>query len=132
METAKINIYPLNEENLRALLDYYFSFLPEGNVQQLLSELRGLDLTLKDLEYASEKILPFIPIISERLGEYPTQTNVLNYSAEIFLNSDINYFDMSPERIEIIKAVRTKAGFDELYEEMQGKESRLFIVRNWN
>jgi hypothetical protein len=132
METSRINIYPLNEENLKALLNYYFPFLPGGNVKRLLTELKGLALTLKELEYASEKILPFISLIGERIGKNPTQTNILDYSVEIFLDPDINYSDRSPDRIEIIKAIRTRAGFDELYEDMHGKETRLFIVKNWN
>lgn len=132
METSKLNIYPLNEENLQALLNYYFSFLPKGNVKHLLTELYGNALILRDLEYAAERILPFITLIRERLQANPTQTNIIDYAIEIFINPEINYFENSAERIEIIKTVRLQAGFDELYEEMPGKESRLFIVKHWN
>jgi hypothetical protein len=132
METSRINIYPLNEVNLQALVDYYFPFLPEGNISQVSDDLKRFDLNLKDLEYAAEKILPFISLITERIGKDTTQTNILDYAVEIFLLPEPTLADKSPERIDIIKAVKSKAGFEELYEEMPGKEARLFIVKNWN
>jgi hypothetical protein len=132
METSRLNIYPLNEENLQSLLDYYFPFLFRGNIKVLLVELRAMRLTLKDLEYASEKILPFISFITERIGGNPTQTNILDYAVEIFLYSGTDYPERAPERTEIIKVICSKAGFEEMYEDMPGKEARLFIVKNWN
>jgi hypothetical protein len=132
LDTSNLNIYPLNEQNLQALLDYYFPFLPAGNVHQLLIELRGTGLTLKELEYASEKILPFIPFINEKLKGTASQTNILDYSVEVFLMQDNDFFYLSPERIEIIKLIKTKTAPDQSYEEMPGKESHLFFYNNWN
>ncbi len=57
---SELNIYPLNEENLQALLDYFFPRLPKGNVKDLCEELKKYDLTLIELEYAAIKILPYL------------------------------------------------------------------------
>ena len=132
MNTSNLNIYPLNVENLQALLDYYYPSLQPGNVNQLWAEIKGTDITLIDLEYASEKILPFVSFIIEKLKGRAAQTNMLGYAVEIFLTGDIDYHYLSTERIEIIKAVRAKAGMDQTYDEMPGKETRLFFYNNWN
>lgn len=132
MDISDLNIYPLNAENLQALLDYRFHFLPRGNVNLFLSEIKGTGITLKDLEYASEKILPYIPLISERIGSEPIQTNILGYAVEIFLFSEFNFKYMSPERLEIVKIIKTKSGINQTYEEMPGKETRIFFYNNWN
>lgn len=132
MDLSDLNIYPLTEQNLQALLDYYFPFLPPGNIQQLHIELKGTGITLKDLEYASEKILPFISFINERIKHSSTQTNILDYAVEIFLIHDIDSYRLSPERIEIIKIIKSKSLISQSYEDIPAREFRLFFYNNWN
>jgi hypothetical protein len=129
---SKTNIYPLNEINLQALLNYYFPFLTSGNISELFKELDKNKLTLNDLEFAAQKILPFLYLIRERLTGNLTQKNALDYAVEIFLYTNADFSDRAPERIEIIKLIRSEAGMQEIYEDMLGKENRVFLLKNWN
>ena len=105
---SELNIYPLNEDNLQALLDYFFPNLPKGNVQELHNEINGLILI--ELEYAAIKILPYISKVQDILGNTLTQTNALDYSIhvifELFTEEEI-----SPERDVIIKMIKRTISF---------------------
>jgi len=131
MDSSKINIYPLNEENLQALLDYFFPDLPKGNVKDLCEELKEYDLTLMELEHAAIKILPFISKIKDMLGSNLTGTNALNYSIDIFFDI-FSEQDISPERAEIIKTIKSICGVEDDYENLLGRDSKMFIIRQWN
>jgi len=44
---SDLNIYPLSEENLKALLNYFFPKRPQGEVKDLCDELKLYNLTIK-------------------------------------------------------------------------------------
>jgi len=132
MDTSRLNIYPLNEVNLKALLDYYFPNLPEGNISQLLIEIKGTGINLSDLEFAAQRILPFISFISERLKCPLTQTNALDYAAEIFLLPENIYSNLTPEREGIIRAVKSKIGMHQTYDQLSPVINNIFFYSNWN
>jgi len=102
---SELNIYPLSEENLKALLYYFFPNRPQGEVKELCDELKRLNLTIKDAEYAAFKVVPHIQKITDMLGEIPTQSNLLSYGLEIFYDTISDAEATSPERIMIIKTV---------------------------
>ncbi len=128
---SDLNIYPLNEENLQALLDYFFPQLPKGDVKDLCEELKKYDLTLMELEYVSIKNLPYISKIKDMLGIDLTQTNALNYSIEIFFDL-FSEEDISPERAEIIKTIKSVGGVEDSYENLLGRDTKLFSNLIWN
>ena len=128
---SDLNIYPLNEENLQALLDYFFPQLPKGDVKDLCEELKKYDLTLMELEYVAIKNLPYISKIKDMLGIDLTQTNALNYSIEIFFDL-FSVQDISPERTEIIKTIKNIGGVEDNYEKLIGRDNKLFSNLVWN
>ena len=126
-----MNIYPLNEENLQALLDYFFPHLPKCNVKDLCEEIKKYDLILIELEYAAIKILPYISKINDMLGSIPTQTNALDYSIHIIFNLFPEQ-DISPERAEIIKAIKGLGVEKNDYEDLLSGNTVLFSNWVWN
>ena len=128
---SDLNIYPLNEENLQALLDYFFPHLPKGNVKDLCEELKKYDLILIELEYAAIKILPYISKIKDMLDSSLTQTNALDYSIHIIFNLFPEQ-DISPERAEIIKAIKGIGVEEDGYENLLSSNTVLFSSWVWN
>lgn len=132
MDLSKTNIYPLSEENLQALLAYYVPYYPQGNLKRLNKEIKNFKLTLKELEFSLQKIIPLIPIICERLNDIPTQANILDYSIETFLIEEGNETEADQYRIGIIETLKDSAGIIESYENSLSIRKRLFTVNNWN
>ncbi len=128
---SDLNIYPLNEENLQALLDYFFPHLPKGNVKDLCEEIKKYDLILIELEYAAIKILPYISKINDMLGSNLTQTNALDYSIHIIFNLFPEQ-DISPERAEIIKTIKGIGVEEDGYEDLLSGNTVLFSNWVWN
>jgi CII-binding regulator of phage lambda lysogenization HflD len=128
---SDLNIYPLNEENLQALLDYFFPHLPKGNVKDLFEELKKYDLSLIELEYAAIKIIPYISKIKNMLGSIPTQTNALDYSIHILFDL-FSEQDISPERAEIIKTIKGIGVEEDDYENLLSSNTILFSNWVWN
>ena len=128
---SDLNIYPLNEENLQALLDYFFPRLPKGNVKDLCEELKKYDLILIELEYAAIKILPYIHKIKDMLYDILTQTNALDYSIHIIFELFPEQ-DISPERAEIIKTIKGIGSEKDGYENLLSGNTILFSNWVWN
>jgi hypothetical protein len=128
---SELNIYPLNEENLQALLDYFFPHLPNGNVTDLCEELKKYNLTLIELEYSAIKLLPYISKIKYMLGNNPTQTNALEYSINIFFDL-FSEKNISPGRAEIIKTIKGIDGQEEYYENLASSNPIFFNNWVWN
>lgn len=128
---SDLNIYPLNEENLQALLDYFFPQLPEGNVKDFCEELKKYGLILIELEYAAIKILPFIPKIKDLVGSTLSQTNALDYSIHILFDLYPKQ-DISPERAYIIKTIKALGVEKDNYEDLLSNNNILFSTWVWN
>ena len=128
---SDLNIYPLNEENLLALLDYFFPHLPKGDVKDLCDELKKYDLILIELEYAAIKILPYISKIIDMLGIDLTQTNALDYSIHIIFDLFPEQ-DISPERATIIKTIKGIGVKEDGYENLLSGNTVLFSNWVWN
>jgi hypothetical protein len=105
--------------------------LPKGDVKDLCEELKKYDLTLMELEYVAIKNLPYISKIKDMLGIDLTQTNALNYSIEIFFDL-FSEQDISPERTEIIKTIKSIGGVEDNYENLLGRDTKLFGNQVWN
>jgi len=129
---SDLNIYPLNEENLKALLHYFFPKRPQGEVKELCDELKLYNLTIKDAEYAAFKVVPHIQKITDMLGEIPTQSNLLSYGLEIFFDTIFAAETASPERIMIIKTIHELSGLDNTYDNLLSRDIKLFNMQIWN
>ncbi|UCH65979.1 MAG: hypothetical protein JSW63_02260 [Ignavibacterium sp.] len=132
MESTGKNIYPLTEENLQALLTYFFPNSPRGNLKDVVKELNNMRISLHELEYSFEKILPLISVITEKIGDIPTQTNILDYSVESFLDQEYCNYNIDGERREIINLLRERAGVIASQEYTINVRKKLFTVRSWN
>ena len=129
---SDLNIYPLNEENLKALLHYFFPKRPQVEVKELCDELKRYNLTIKDAEYAAFKVVPHIQKITDMIREIPTQTNLLSYGLEIFYDTIFAAETASPERIMIIKTIHELSGLDNTYDNLLSKDIKLFNMQIWN
>ena len=132
MESTGKNIYPLTEENLQALLTHFFPNSPRGNLKDVVKELNNMRITLQELEYSFEKILPLLSVITEKIGDVPTQTNILDYSVESFLDQEYCNYNIDQERREIINLLREQAGVLASQEYTINIRKKLFTVRSWN
>lgn len=132
MESTGKNIYPLTEENLQALLTHFFPNSPRGNLKNVVKELNNMRITLQELEYSFEKILPLLSVITEKIGDVPTQTNILDYSVESFLDQEYCNYNIDQERREIINLLREQAGVLASQEYTINIRKKLFTVRSWN
>jgi len=132
MELSSSNIYPLTEENLQALLTHYFPNSPRGNLKNVVNELNNLRITLKELEYSFNKISPLVSVISEKIGDAPTQPNILDYSIETFLDHEYCNYNIDQERREIINILRERAGVIASREYTINVRKKLFTVKSWN
>jgi hypothetical protein len=132
MDSVGKNIYPLTEENLQALLTYFFPNSPRGNLKDIVKELNNQRISLHELEYSFEQILPLISVITEKIGDIPTQTNILDYSVESFLDQEYCNYNIDGERREIINILREKAGVIASQEYTINVRKKLFTVRSWN
>jgi hypothetical protein len=132
MESSGKNIYPLTEENLQALLTHYFPNSPRGDLKSMVKELNNMRLTLQELEYSFDKISPLISVICEKIGAPPTQTNILDYSVETFLDQEYCNYNIGGERREIINLLRERAGVLASQEYTINIRKKLFTVRSWN
>jgi hypothetical protein len=128
---SELNIYPLNEENLQALLDYFFPNLPKGKVNDLCKELKKYNLILIELEYAAIKILPYLSKIKDMLGSILTQTIALDYSIHIIFDLFPEQ-DISPERDKIIKTIKAIGAEEDGYENLLSSNTILFSNWVWN
>ena len=129
---SDLNIYPLSEENLKALLNYFFPKRPQGEVKELCDELERYNLTIKDAEYAVFKVVPHIQKITDMLGEIPTQSNLLSYGLEIFYDTIFAAETASPERKMIIKTIHELSGLDNTYDNLLSRDIKLFNMQIWN
>jgi len=132
VESTGKNIYPLTEENLQALLTHFFPNSPRGDLRDIVRELNNMRITLQELEYSFEKILPLISVINEKIGDSPTQTNILDYSVESFLDQEYCNYNIDQERREIINLLRERAGVIASQEYTINIRKKLFTVRSWN
>ena len=132
MESTGKNIYPLTEENLQALLTYFFPNSPRGKLTDAVKELNNMRITLQELEYSFEKILPLLSVIAEQIGNIPTQTNILDYSVESFLDQEYCNYNIDQERREIINLLRERACVLASQEYTINVRKKLFTVRSWN
>jgi hypothetical protein len=132
VESTGKNIYPLTEENLQALLTHFFPNSPRGDLREIVRELNNMRITLLEIEYSFEKILPLISVINEKIGDNPTQTNILDYSVESFLDQEYCNYNIDQERREIINLLRERAGVIASQEYTINVRKKLFTVRSWN
>jgi len=77
------NIYPYSEENIRAILDFYFE-IPEGNLNFILTKK---DLTINQIEYIAKRVSENIDYLNKHIKGL-TISNAMKYGIEALTVSE--------------------------------------------
>lgn len=85
----ELNIYPRTQENLQALISYYFDGL-EINQEKALDALnKEPTLTLNQIEFICRKLVEaYEPIFRKRLNGQITLTNLIAYGIDALKNTE--------------------------------------------
>ena len=113
----EFNIYPKNEENLSALLSFYFDHynLPKENaIDNLLSKT---SLQLNQIEFIIRKLSEsYDSIFKDFLKYQPTVSNLINYGLDALTKDEVNWngsqsrLKKTKEFLEYVK--RTEVDYD--------------------
>lgn len=98
--------YKVNENNILELMDYYFPGLEKGDYISLTKRIIQSKISLNELEYISEKLLPHLQIIWYSVRENPTQANLLDYAIECFVDNNWDSSEKELERINTITELK--------------------------
>ncbi len=71
--SKKDNIYPLNKENINAILNYFFD-IPFGNIKWLYKQR---ELSINQLEFIARKVSEHQALLEEKVG--PSGVTVSNF-----------------------------------------------------
>ena len=77
------NIYPYSEENIRAILDFYFE-IPEGNLKFLLTQK---ELTINQIEYIAKRVSENIEYLNKHIKRL-TISNAMTYGIDALTVSE--------------------------------------------
>lgn len=80
------NIYPYSEENIRAILDFYFE-IPEGNLNFMLTKK---DLTINQIEYIAKRVSENIEYLNKHIKRL-TISNAMTYGIDALTVSEKNW-----------------------------------------
>ena len=84
MSLSSLNIYPLNKENLEALLNY---FCPNDEIGDIDWILKQNQLKLNQIEFALKMALPFKDVVFNEVGgSGNTISNLLSYACAALFN----------------------------------------------
>lgn len=114
MELSMLNIYPMNKENLKAMLDYYLPGFYSGEFESLYKNITNTPLTLIELETYLGKILQHIAVLFEQT--HIDQSNILSYAIEVFYMIKWDGIGKNNERLNVIKMLRSQIGIPELFD----------------
>lgn len=71
------NVYPYSEENIRAILDFYFE-IPDGNLKSLLTQK---ELSLNQIEYIAKRVSENIDYLKKHIKSL-TISNSMKYGID--------------------------------------------------
>ena len=97
----EINIYPNNEENVRAILDYYFK-IPDNDTKWIFEQK---DLTINQVEFIAKKVSNNIEFFKINIPNGIDISNLMHYGFDALtkIKSD---WKGSKERLRIIREFR--------------------------
>lgn len=98
--SGKINIYPKNEENLKALLSYYFE-VELGDITYILES----DFTINQLEFIAEKTSEHTSYLNESLRGNGNASNFMKYGIDAITTPE-NSWSGSKNRNKITKGLK--------------------------
>lgn len=105
--------YPLNSSNVQALLDTVFPSATRSDVEELVVKIKNAQLELDELEKCSLKLVTistsywFIDFMSK---SKPTQSNLLQYAIEAFIDVAWDLSEKNEERMNIITKIKSEYG----------------------
>jgi hypothetical protein len=77
------NIYPCSEENIRAILDFYFE-IPEGNLNYVLTRT---GLSINQIEYIAKRVSENIDYLKKHIKSL-TISNAMKYGVDALTVSE--------------------------------------------
>lgn len=81
---GRISIYPLTDENLNALLLYYFPQYPQGILSNYLKLYKDIGITLKDLELCCSAVINCLGELESYSASELTRCNISMYAIDIY------------------------------------------------
>jgi len=89
------NIYPRNEENIRAILDFYFQ-LPDGNIKFLFEQKK---LAINQIEFIAKQISDNLDFIKNSVGSSGlTIENAMKYGIDAMTELESNWEGSQPRK----------------------------------
>ena len=93
------NIYPRNKENIRAIIDFYFS-IPDGDLKYLFEQKK---LSTNQIEFIANKVSKYSYFFEMKLDKTGmTVANLMNYGISALSELETNW-EGDNHRKEIIK-----------------------------
>jgi len=87
----KLNIYPRTDENIEALISFYFDELDVNQDGALEAVNKHSSLTINQIEYIFNKLKEaYQPIFKKRLSGTITLKNLITYGVDALKNSEPN------------------------------------------
>jgi hypothetical protein len=125
-------IYTVTETNLIELLDYYFPNVKHGDIQSRISIINIAKITLDDLEYVAEMILPHLQLIwSAFEDEYPTQSNIIDFALETFYDFNWDNSEKEYARKRVIESIKKEAESQKTLRNKNTHQSKEFIEKTF-
>ena len=99
---SNLNIYSNNENNIRAILNFYFQ-IPDGDLKSLFEQRK---LTINQIEYIAKHVSKHLYFIENSVGNSGiTISNAMQYGIEALTVNEGNW-NGSKNRKEITKKLR--------------------------
>lgn len=95
------NIYPRNQENIRAILDFYFH-LPDGNIDFLLTQK---ELKTNQIQFIAKQVSDNLEFFKAKVPNGLTISNLMSYGIDALAKSEPNR-NGSKSRQQITKEFR--------------------------
>jgi hypothetical protein len=106
---GRTSIYPLTEEKLIALLDFYIpSKYPQGILSNSLTMYRDIGITLKDLEICCSQIVNYLEDHDHYTDHDLSKCSISKYAIDIYFqpkwphNHTRSYKDVVAKMVELI------------------------------
>jgi hypothetical protein len=82
---GRTSIYPVTEENFKALLDFYIpSKYPQGILSNSLTMYQDIGITLKDLEICSSQIVNYLEELDHYTDHDLSKCLISKYAIDIY------------------------------------------------
>lgn len=116
--------YNITKENLIQLLDYYFPYLEQGDIDNFYKNIIQANYKLNELEFIAEKILSRLSSLQHMLDKKPSQVNILDYALEIYVDQSWDNSEKDVNRINIIEKFKESENVIERYHHLKNYYSK--------